>query len=100
MKAGFDEIIARHSVFAWIGLATGLLLVVPLVAMQFTNEVNWGPEDFIVMGVLLFATASLFVLVARKLARKYLPAAGVLFAAAFFFLWAELAVGILTRWGS
>jgi hypothetical protein len=100
MTTKFNEIIVRDSVFAWIALATGLLLLIPLIAMQFTNEVNWDKTDFIVMGFLLFVTSSIFVLVARKLTRKYWPVIGILFAAAFFYLWAELAVGILTNWGS
>lgn len=34
------HIIARGSVFGWIGLATGLALLMPFIAMQFTREVN------------------------------------------------------------
>ena len=29
------------------------LLLLPAVAMQFTSEVDWGPGDFMVMGVML-----------------------------------------------
>jgi hypothetical protein len=28
----------------------GTLLLLPLVAMQFTREVNWGLEDFLAAG--------------------------------------------------
>ena len=38
-----------------------VLLLVPLVAMQFTDEVNWGPLDFVVAGVLLLSTGFIFV---------------------------------------
>ncbi len=99
MKTKFNDVIRRDSVFAWIVLATGLLLSLPLVAMQFTNEVNWDGTDFIVMGFLLFVTSSMFVMASRKLPRKYWPAIGVISAAAFFYLWAELAVGIFTNLG-
>ena len=44
--------------------------------------------------------AALFVLVARKLPRKYWIATGVVFAAAFLYVWAELAVGVFTNLGS
>ena len=36
-----------------IALATVLILLVPLVAMQFTDEVDWGVFDFVLAGVLL-----------------------------------------------
>ena len=35
----------------WGGAA--LLLALPLVAMQFTSEVNWTASDFVVMGAML-----------------------------------------------
>ena len=42
--------------------AAGLLLLLPLVAMQFTNEVNWTFSDFLVAGILLFGTGGLIEL--------------------------------------
>lgn len=89
-----------NKAFVWLALATGFLLLIPLVAMQITNEVNWDNTDFIVMGSLLFGAGSLFILVSRKVSRKYRLAAATLIAAAFLFIWAELAVGIFTNWGS
>ena len=100
MATKCNDIIARDSVFARIALATGLLLLIPLTAMQFTDEVDWDTADFIVMGFLLFVTSSMFVLVARKLPTKYWLVTGVICAAAFLYLWAELAVGIFTHWGN
>lgn len=82
-----------------IALGTVGLLLIPLVAMQFSNEVNWTVSDFIVMGTLIFITGVLIDLVMRK-AGKYrvLGAAGVL--VLFLWLWVELAVGLFTNWGS
>ena len=94
------DILLRNSIFGWIALATGLVLLIPLIAMQFTTEVNWNTTDFIVMGFLLFGAASLFVLVSRKAPRKQRLLIAVLFAAIFIFIWAELAVGIFTNLGS
>lgn len=76
-------------------LSAAMLLLIPPVAMQFTNEVSWTLFDFIVMGVLLFGTGLLCELVLRKVKHtrnRILICAIVL--AAFFLIWAELAVGI------
>jgi hypothetical protein len=93
-------VLQKSSVFAWIALATGAILLIPLIAMRFTTDVNWDATDFIVMGVLLFGTGSSFVLVARRMPRKYRLLIGGMFLVGFLYLWAELAVGIFTGWGS
>ena len=46
--------------------AAGLLLLLPLVAMQFTEEVDWGVGDFVIFGSLLVAAGVTFELVVRK----------------------------------
>lgn len=94
------SIIMRNTVFIWIALATCLALMIPLSAMQFTASVRWGVMDFVVMAAILFGISSLFVLVARKVPRKYWLAMGAAFAAVFLHVWAELAVGIFTSLGS
>lgn len=72
-----------------------LLLLVPLVAMQFTDEVNWTLFDFVVMGFLLAGAAGLLELVLRKVARRdYRLLFGLAILAGFLLVWAELAVGI------
>jgi hypothetical protein len=43
-----------------------VLLLIPLIAMQFSPEVNWSPVDFAVAGVLLFGTGLSCELVLRK----------------------------------
>ena len=95
-----DVSIFQNSIFAWIALATGVILMIPLLAMRFTTEVRWDATDFIVMGSLLFGMASLFVVVARKLPQKYRLLAAGLFIVVFLYAWAELAVGIFTNLGS
>ena len=42
------------------------LLLIPFLAMQFTNEVGWKVLDFIIMGILLSGTGLFFELVLRK----------------------------------
>jgi len=100
MKQKTDDVISANSIFIWIALATAGVLLVPLIAMQFTTAVSWDETDFIVMGLLVFGMASMFVLAARRLARKHRVLIGGVFIAAFLYIWAELAVGIFTNLGS
>ena len=48
---------------------TGILLLIPFTAMQFTDEVAWSGFDFLVMGVLLIGTGLLCELVLRKVTK-------------------------------
>lgn len=75
--------------------AAGILLMIPLVAMQFTKEVNWTGSDFLIGGILLFGTAFICELVLRKV--KTLKARVILcltVLAILMVFWAEMAVGI------
>jgi hypothetical protein len=100
MKAKNTDIILQNKIFLWIALATGIILLIPLIAMQFTGDVNWTLFDFITMGFLLFGGGSIFVLTARKIDKKYRVATGIALAIALLWLWAELALGVFTNWGS
>lgn len=73
-----------------------VLLLIPLIAMQFTHEVNWTLSDFVIMGILMLTTGLLCELVMRKTKKiKYriLICLGIL--GAFLLIWAQLAVGII-----
>lgn len=100
MKQESKALTSRNSAFIWIALAVGAILLIPLIAMQFTSEVNWDSTDFIVMGAVLFGMASLFFLVARRAPRKRQLFIGLVFIAIFLYIWAELAVGVFTNLGS
>ena len=95
-----SSLLFQNRVFIWIALATAAVLLIPLVAMQFTPEVAWEATDFIVMGSLLFGMSSLFVLAARKLPGKRRFFVGAVFVVVFLYVWAELAVGVFTNLGS
>lgn len=81
--------------------ATAAVLMLPLVAMQFTSEVDWTASDFVVAGILLMVTGLGFVFASRtvKSAKQRLVVGGAI-ALAFVYVWAELAVGIFTNLGS
>jgi hypothetical protein len=78
-----------------IVLGVAILLLIPLIAMQFTNDVKWSRIDFIVAGVLLLGAGLLCELVLRYVKRfeyRIATVAAILFA--LFLVWAELAVGL------
>lgn len=100
MKKRDNSIIMKKQIFEWIAVATIALLLIPLIAMSFTTEVNWSPLDFILMGILIFGFSSAFVLVARKVSERRRMLVGLLFLAAFMYVWAELAVGVFTNLGN
>ena len=85
---------SRWRIAAWA--AAALLLLLPLVAMQFTEEVVWDVADFAVAGALLVGTGVTFELAARKTGnRAYRAAVGIALAAAFILVWVNGAVGII-----
>ncbi|HKL33968.1 MAG TPA: hypothetical protein VJ919_15610 [Tangfeifania sp.] len=70
-------------------------LLVPLIAMQFTSEVNWTLFDFIVAAFLLFIAAMAVGLIIRKVKDKtYRIIFSAVVLALFLLIWAEIAVGI------
>jgi hypothetical protein len=81
---------------ARVAIVTALLLMVPLVAMQTTDQVNWSGFDFAVAGTLLFSAGMAFELIAsrgRDLA--YRAGAALAVGTALFLVWSNLAVGLI-----
>jgi hypothetical protein len=77
------------------GVAVALVLLLPAVAMQFSAEIAWGLEDFLVAGLLLFVTGLLASFALRRVVgggRRVAVLLGLAFALAA--VWAELAVGL------
>jgi hypothetical protein len=73
-----------------------LILLLPLVAMQFTHEVVWDETDFIVFGAMLAVACGTFELATRMTGNiLYRAAVCVAVAAAFILIWINLAVGII-----
>lgn len=78
-----------------IVLTAAFLLLIPLIAMQFTNEVNWTLFDFVVAGVLLFGTGFICEFVLRAVKKiEYRIAICAAILAVLVLIWIELAVGI------
>ena len=82
-------------------VAISLLLMIPLAAMQFTEEVNWDLFDFLVMGGLLFGVGLAYELVGRRIEKTaYRAAFGVGLVTAFLLAWVNGAVGIIGNEGN
>ena len=84
----------RWRIVGW-GTAVALILT-PLIAMQFTRDVDWTAGDFLFAVVLIGGVGAAFELAVR---RSHSPAyrAGIAFAlaAAFLIVWANGAVGMI-----
>ena len=71
------------------------MLLIPLIGMAISNEINWSLFDFIIMGFLLL-TLSIginFVIKRVKNLKNRFLYIGIL-VLIFMLIWAELAVGI------
>lgn len=78
-----------------IVLAVPMLLLIPLLAMLFTDEVKWTLMDFIVASILLLGAGLTFEFILRKVKTiKHSIALGIVLLLVVFLVWAELAVGI------
>ena len=72
-----------------------MLLLIPFIGMQYSNEVKWSLNDFMIMGVILLS----FGIIINKITyhvggfnkRVILISTLIIL---FFLLWAELAVGL------
>lgn len=81
--------------FPKIPLIAISLLLIPFVAMQFSDDVNWSAFDFLIMGVMLLLAGSGIEWILRKqnkISKKIIYILIVLFI--FILLWAEMAVGL------
>jgi hypothetical protein len=77
-------------------MIAAFILLLPLLAMQFTDEVVWDGADFAVIGAMLFGACGAYELAARMTGSiAYRAAVSVVVAAAFILIWINLAVGII-----
>ena len=81
-------------------LGAGALLLIPLIAMQFTTEVVWTLSDFLIAGILLTGTGVAFVFAFHKMENNfYRLGAGIAIISTLLLVWANLAVGIVGHEG-
>jgi len=78
-----------------IAVVTILILLVPIIAMQFTDQVVWDISDFVFASLLLFSAGLAYEFFASKMKFKaHRVILGIVILAIFLIIWAELAVGV------
>ena len=84
----------RLRVAAWTGAA--IFLLVPLIAMRFTDEVAWSAADFALAAILLFGSLGAFEWVVRSTGNPACRAGVALtLAGVLLLVWSNAAVGIV-----
>tara|TARA_R110001583_G_scaffold77046_1_gene210153 strand:- start:5679 stop:5963 length:285 start_codon:yes stop_codon:yes gene_type:complete len=85
----------QHKRLVIIIITSVIILFGPLIAMQFTEEVNWTLSDFIIAGILLIGTGLICEFTLRKIKKtKYRITIILAIFVVLLLIWAELAVGI------
>jgi CDP-diglyceride synthetase len=79
---------------AWT-TATVIILATPLIAMQFTDEVNWTVSDLVFAGAMLLGAGVTYELAARVGNFAYQAGVVVALGAGVLTLWVTGAVGII-----
>jgi hypothetical protein len=79
-----------------IALAIIGLLSIPLIAMQFTDEVAWSGSDFLIMGIMLSVAGALYEIGARMSTNTpYRVGLATAVGTGLLLTWMNLAVGII-----
>lgn len=87
----------RYNVWRIIGWSSAVALILtPLVAMQFTNEVNWDETDFL-FAAIIFGIVGGLIELAMRVSSSWYYRLGAMFAvlAGFMVVWSNLAVGMI-----
>lgn len=85
---------SRWRIIGW-SIAAGLILL-PLVAMRFTSEVNWTVSDFLFALLLIGSVGLAYELAVRVTSNiAYRAGIGAALAGAFLLIWVNGAVGMI-----
>lgn len=84
-----------------IAVVTASILMIPFIAMQFTDEVNWSVFDFIIMGILLFGTGLMYEFVSSRSENiLYKIAVSIAVITGLLLIWINMAVGVIGSEGN
>ena len=72
-----------------------LLLIIPLIGMKFTDQINWNLSDFFLSAIILLSFSLIANFIIQKINNKNTRIFSLTIIIIFLILvWAELAVGI------
>ena len=96
MRDNFRGILMQNKQALCILLVIAGLLMVPVVGMLISDEMNWGLGDFIVAGILLGGTGLVIEVAARLTPNNaYRAAVGIAVVTSLVLVWINLAVGLI-----
>ncbi len=79
-----------------IAVVTALVLLIPVIGMQVSDEWNWTLSDFVFATVLLFGTGLAYEVISKQGDTvAYRAAVGLAALTAFLLVWVNAAVGII-----
>jgi hypothetical protein len=80
-------LISKNNIYI-VFLGTFFILLLPLIAMQFTKEVNWSVGDFVVAGVLLSFFCYIYKVLTKSSSKPIKNIViGLIVFALFIFVW-------------
>jgi cyanate permease len=95
MKQKKPNLLKKNQDVAFIAVLTAVVLLIPLIGMQYSNDWNWGLSDFVIAAVLIFGSGFIFAMAARRIKdRAHRIYIGLFILAVLLLTWAQLAVGI------
>lgn len=62
-----NKIYKKHKIYLRPLITTLLILLIPLLGQIFSEEWNWGPLDFIIMGILIYITGLTIEIANKKI---------------------------------
>lgn len=92
-KANFP---GQNRYLFFLAVATVGLLFVLFLIKEVTHVLEWGPIDFVFVGVLVFGIGTVYVPISRKHNNRiYRIALALALGTVFIMIWANLAVGLI-----
>ena len=80
-------LISKKNIYI-VFLGTFFILLLPLIAMQFTKEVNWSVGDFVVAGILLSFFGYIYKVLTKSSSKPIKNIViGLIVFALFIFVW-------------